>query len=96
METKYEFAELICDREEAETPDGRVVAAFTVQFLVFPHRADQQKIPVQALPRVHLAPEQFPHLIEALQAAMDRYFPGTQTGASGPGSSGTTPQRSLQ
>jgi hypothetical protein len=91
METKYEFAELICGREDVPAQDGRVVPMFTIRLHVFPQRGPEL-LPVQALPKVYMAQEQFPHLLQALQAAMERYFPGTQTPPSAPGSGGTTLQ----
>lgn len=95
METKYEFAELFCGREVVPMQGGQAVPMFTIQLHAFPQRGPDL-LPVQALPKVYVAQEQFQHLLEAVLRAMERYFPGsTQTGSSGPGS-GTQMPPSLQ
>jgi hypothetical protein len=85
----FEFAELICDRREFSTAKGQV-AMFTIQFVVFPHPAGGPVDRV-ALPVIHMAADQAPHLLGALRAALWKKFPNEmQAHTDAADSSGTT------
>lgn len=92
----FEFAELLCGRVEIKSDDPHQppIAMMTIQFMAFPMEADRDP-QVQPMQMLHVAPEQFPHLLEALEAAIRRHFPNWRksNAPSGQGSGGSSPAR---
>lgn len=90
----YEFAELLCGKRElANAETGELHPYFTIQLLAFPCPPTEAMPDRVALPQVLVSPHQFDHLLEAIQTALEKYFPErAQTRASDAGSGTPTVQ----